>query len=220
MILDKKKKYLQIALNRTLPEVESMIEQIPSSNKIIIEAGYPFIKMYGQKGIRAISNLWSQKTKNGYVVADMKCMDRADTEVAIAKNGGAKAVTCLGLAPVETINQFISACKDKNMDSVLDMMNVKFPFEILQKLKQIPDIIMLHRGVDEKGNREIMIPHNQITRIKGTYDVIIAIAGGETLKETTRTFFNDADIAIVWEGFYNDPTGVNKLTEDFLKLIR
>jgi len=220
VIINKHKKYLQIALNRQMHEVASMIEKLPSSQKIILEAGYPFIKMYGQEGIRYISNLWKNKVKNGYVVADMKCMDRGGTEVSIAKKGGAGGVTCLGLAPTETIDDFIKKCSEMNIDSIVDMMNVKFPFEVLEKLKKLPDIVMLHRGVDERTNKETTIPHNQIHRIKGTYDIMIAIAGGETEKETMRTFFNDSDIAIVWEEFYKEPDKTTEIAEKLIKLIK
>jgi bifunctional enzyme Fae/Hps len=134
-MLDRKSKYLQIAFNRSLNEVKSMIAMLPASDKIIIEAGTPLIKRYGERGIIALNNWWSEKIqKPGYIVADLKCMDRGSGEVRSAAQAGASAATCLGLAPIETINEFIRECEEANIDSMIDMMNVEFPFEILQKL--------------------------------------------------------------------------------------
>lgn len=222
-MLDPRSKYLQVAFNRSLDEVKSMIEMLPASDKIIIEAGTPLIKRYGAKGIASLCNWWSWKIgKPGYIVADLKCMDRGSREVEAAASAGASAAVCLGLAPIETINEFIQKCENSKIDSMIDMMNVEFPFEVLQKLKKLPRIVVLHRGVDEnERNREKQIPHEQIHRIKGTYgNVMISVAGGETPRDVIRTFFNDADIAIVWRSFYENPRNTADLAQEFLKLVR
>lgn len=222
-MLNKKSKYLQIAFNRSLTEVGSMIALLPASEKIIIEAGTPFIKEYGQNGISSLKNWWSTKLgKDGYIVADLKCMDRGSKEVESIAMAGASAATCLGLAPIDTINQFIAECEKFNIDSMIDMMNVEFPFEILQKLKKIPTIVVLHRGVDEnEKNREKQIPHNQIHRIKGAYNnILISVAGGEKTRDVIRTYFNDSDIAVIWKSFYDAPGDTAELAEEFLKLVK
>lgn len=221
--LNPKSKYLQIAFNRSLKEVKEMINMLPASEKIIIEAGTPLIKKYGQEGIRALKNWWSEKIKKpGYIVADLKCMDRGFTEVKVAAQAGASAATCLGLAPIETIDEFIKECERVGIDSMIDMLNVEFPFEILQKLKKLPNVVVLHRGVDEnEQNKEKQIPYNQINRIKGAYNnVLISVAGGETPREVIRTFFNNADIAVIWRPFYESPKNTANLAEEFLKLIK
>ena len=214
---------MQIAFNRSDEEVRNMIKQLPPSDRIIIEAGTPFIKRYGMNGIASIKNWWGQKNAgNTYIVADLKAMDRGATEVALVAKAGASAATCLGLAPTETIDEFIKDCAEAGIDSMIDMMNVKFPFEVLQKLKKVPNIVVLHRGVDENvNNREKTLPLDQIHRIKGAYNnILISIAGGETSREVMQTFFNDSDIAVVWRSFYDDPQNTTKLAEDFLKLIK
>src|SRR3989344_3584679 len=115
-ILSSKKRYLQIALNSTLEEARSIIFQLPKSDRILIEAGTPFIKQYGAYGIQQISqwatmhfsgqpqnvyglnsslastliqNMRKKKENSAvapapYIVADMKTMDRGETEVATA----------------------------------------------------------------------------------------------------------------------------------------
>ncbi len=222
-MLNRKSKYLQIAFNRSLDEVREMIAMLPASEKIIIEAGTPLVKKYGQSGIIALKNWWSEKIqKPGYIVADLKCMDRGSREVEAVAEAGASAATCLGLAPIETMNEFIKECEKAGIDSMVDMMNIKFPFEILQKLKKLPTIVVLHRGVDEnEKNREKQIPHDQIHRIKGTYgNVLISVAGGETPRDVVRTFFNDSDIAVIWRSFYEAPKDTANLAREFLKLVK
>lgn len=205
-----------------MSEVERMIDLLPISNKIIVEAGTPFVKQYGASGIAAIKQRWSRRLgQPGYIVADLKCMDRGSTEVEAAASAGATAATCLGLAPIETIAEFIKRCQNVGIDSMVDMMNVEFPFEVLQKLFPLPDIVVLHRGVDENElNKDRMIPLHLIHRIKGTYPIIISVAGCETLREVTSTVFNDADIAVVWKPFFNTPEQTAELARNFLQLVK
>jgi len=222
-MLDKRTKYLQIAFNRSLEEVKEMIGMLPPSEKILIEAGTPLVKKYGGRGIAALKTWWSGKIQSpGYIVADLKTMDRGSREVEMAANAGASAATCLGLAPIETINEFVKNCEMVGVDSMVDMMNVEFPFEVLQKLKKLPDVVVLHRGADEnERNREKQIPHDQIHRIKGTYNkVLISVAGGETLRDVIRTYFNDSDIAVIWKSFYEKPENTAILAGEFLKLVK
>jgi bifunctional enzyme Fae/Hps len=222
-MLNAKSKYLQIAFNRSLDEVKSMVYKLPASDKIIIEAGTPLIRKYGQKGITSLKNWWSERIqKPAYIIADLKCMNRSTQEVRSAFEAGASAATCLGLAPIETINEFINECKEKEIDSMLDMMNVPFPFEILQRIDNLPNIVVLHRGVDEnEKNREKEIPYDQINRIRGTYNnLLISVAGGETTREVMRAFFNNANIVVVWRSFYESPDDTAKLAQDFLRLIK
>jgi 3-keto-L-gulonate-6-phosphate decarboxylase len=262
-MLDKKQKYLQVALNSTLNEAHSIISQIPLDKRIIVEAGTPLIKAYGVKGIRAIRNWWEERifgtsaglpsspaftsmgmigllaknlekrarqgrkgkvTENfftPYIVADLKCMDRGLREVEIAREGGANAAVALGHAPIETLDAFIENCEKAGLDSMIDMMNFEFPLNILRQLKELPQVVILHRGVDEEAfNPEKEIPFHEIQRIKSNYDIMIAVAGGDTFEEARRALFNDADIVVVWKSFYTSSAETAKLAEEFLKEIR
>jgi bifunctional enzyme Fae/Hps len=156
-----------------------------------------------------------------YIVADLKCMDRGIREVEIARQGGANAATALGHAPIETLDAFIENCEKSGLDSMVDMMNVGFPLEVLRKLKELPSVVVLHRGVDEESfNREKEIPFHEIQRIKTNYDIMIAVAGGDTFEEVRRALFNDADIVVVWKSFYKGADDTTKIAEEFLKEIR
>ena len=212
-MLTKGNSYLQVAFNRSLDEVARMVGFLPRSDRILVEAGTSFIKRYGEWGIRQLVGWWG-----GYVVADLKCMDRGSTEVAMAKRAGASAATCLGLAPLSTIDHFVLECASNGIDSMVDMMNVPFPFEILQKLKKMPDIIVLHRGVEEGETKDL--PLYEIHRIKGTYNTLISVAGGEDYREVRRALFNDADISVVWRAFYDEPAKTAELAAKFLEELR
>ncbi len=213
-MLDSRRKYLQIAFNRSYNETAKMVAALPASDLILVEAGTPFIKQYGEAGIKMLRSYWA-----GYIVADLKCMDRGATEVAMAAGAGANAATCLAWAPIPTIDAFIAECAKNKIDSMVDMMNVDYPFEILQKLKKLPTGVVLHRAADEADNKSKMIPYAQINRIRGAYNVVISIAGGENFREAWRTYFNGGNVAVVWRAFYDEPEKTAALAQEFLKKI-
>lgn len=264
--LNPKKRYLQVALNSTLEEAYKIISHLPISDRIIVEAGTPLIKRYGEHGIRQIhqwykqhllgqfltpttapvnisansmlSLLFQSALKNTatvsrpsqaqpeatifpYVVADLKTMDRGGTEVEIAARAGASAAIALGTAPIETLNSFIEQCEVYGLDAMIDMMNVEFPLSVLRALKKIPPVVIIHRGVDEETfNKEKQIPLHEIRRIKGNYNIMISIAGGDTLREVQRSIFNDADIVVVWKSVYQETKETVELINGFLKEIK
>ncbi len=59
--LNPKKRYLQLAFNNTLEEAHSIIKELPISDRIIIEAGTPLIKRYGEQGIRQLRQWYEQR---------------------------------------------------------------------------------------------------------------------------------------------------------------
>lgn len=216
--LQKRKKYLHIALNSTIEEAREILYQLPFSERILIEIGTPLIKIYGASAITQIKSMVPAGT---YIVADNKCADLANREVEMMANAGANGATCLGIAPIETINSFIEECEKYNIDSIIDMMNVQSAIAILKKLKKLPNVVMLHRGVDESEfSREKQIPYYQIKQIKGAYNILVAVAGGDTIKEVQRAVFNDADIVVVWKNFYSPSSDTANLAKSFLKEIQ
>ncbi|MFH1566108.1 MAG: orotidine 5'-phosphate decarboxylase / HUMPS family protein [bacterium] len=215
-MLNRKTRYIQIALNSSLQEAFSIIRTLPKNERILVEAGTPLIKTYGMQGISSIKNWWG-----GYVVADLKVMDRGETEVRIAKQAGADAIVGLGQAPIETINAFMESCIKYEIDSMLDLMNVKEPIKVLRKLRKMPNVVILHRGVDEtEFNKSIPLPYLQINKVRSSYNTLIAIAGGDTIREVQRAIFNDANIVVVWKEFYQKTEQTGKLAEEFLKAIK
>lgn len=218
MILEKRKRYLQIALNSTLDEAEEILFKLPFSERVLIEVGTPLIKIYGTEAISEIKNLVPIGT---YIVADNKCADLASREVAMMAEAGANATTCLGVSPIETIESFIEECQKFHLDSMIDMMNVESALSVFKKLKKLPDVVILHRGVDESEfSKEKQIPYYQIKQLKGNYDLLVSIAGGDTIREVQRAIFNDADIVVIWKEFYHTPTNTANLVKEFLKEIK
>jgi len=156
-----------------------------------------------------------------YVVADLKTVDRGETEVETVAGAGADGAIALGHAPVETLNAFIAKCSDLGLDAMIDMMNVEYPLAVLRQLKNLPRVVILHRGVDEeKFNKEKQIPLYEIRRIKGNCDMLVSVAGGDTVREVQRAIFNDADIVIVWKEFYQSHADTANLAEQFLAEIK
>jgi len=151
-------------------------------------------------------------------VADMKCMDRAKREVEIAKDAGADAITVLGQASLETIKTFIKECKRQNLDSMIDMMNVDFPLRVLRELQDLPDVVLLHRGVDEEKEKEL--PFFEIQRIKNFYDIMVSIAGGERLEDVRSAYFNEADIVVLWKVFSEKDPFLEEKIKKFLREVK
>jgi bifunctional enzyme Fae/Hps len=224
-ILDPRKRYLQIALNSTLEDARRIIAALPQSDRIIIEAGTPLIKQYGMEAVSSVRSWWGQRLYGSailpYVVADLKTIDRGATEARLAKNAGATAAIAMGQAPAETLDAFIAECRAQGMDAMVDMMNVEYSLAVLRKLKKMPAAVILHRGVDEEQfNREKQIPFHEIQRIKGNYNIMLSIAGGDTAREVGRAFFNGADIAVIWKSVFQSNDKTLDLVQEFLKVIK
>lgn len=221
-VLERRKKYLQIALNSTLDEAKRIISQLPTLERIIIEAGTPLIKTYGVEAISEIKNyILTTHFQQPYIVADIKCADLAQREVQMVARAGASAATCLGVAPVATINAFIKECKNSGINSMVDMMNVESPILVLKQLENPPDVVMVHRGVDEtETDAGKLIPYYQINQIKGNCDVLVAIAGGDNVKEIESAVFNGANIVVLWKAFYKLEGNISSLIKEFLNKVR
>lgn len=265
-LLNRKKRYLQVALNSTLDEARRIIQQLPVSDRILVEVGTPLIKRYGEDGIRQVYEWYAARLAGGlvaadgeqrpftkvggllglvaqlsaagaaarttaapagygslrpYVVADLKTMDRGATEVEIAARGGASAAVALGTAPIETLNAFVAHCEAYHLDAMIDMMNVEYPLAVLQALKKVPPVVILHRGVDEeRDNREKQLPLYEIRRIKGSFNIMVSIAGGDTVREVQSAVFNDADIVVVWKATYQRTTETVELVNGFLRNVK
>jgi bifunctional enzyme Fae/Hps len=220
-MLDDKARYLQIAFNDTLATALRILPMIPRNDRILIEAGTPFVKREGVRGISYIRKVWG-----GKIVADIKTTDGALDEVDMVRWAGATAVTVMGSSPTETLNIFIERCNQLGMDSMIDLLGVKDPLSVLRRLKQPPSVMILHRGRDEENTRGKVIQYRHVKRIKSKYNVIISAAGGVDLKEARSAIFNGANIVVVnivrpdrpWEGIQAD-SDVGALARQFLETI-
>lgn len=220
-MLDNNVRYLQISFNYDLGMVLRILPRIIPSPRIMIEAGTPFIKREGMRGIQTIARLWQ-----GHVIADLKTADGALGEVHMARLAGATGATVLGNSPVETLNLFIQTCNELNMISMIDMIGVEDPLTVMRPLKVQPTVVIIHRGRDEEGNPAKMIRYRQINRVRSKYDVLISAAGGVDLREARSAVFNGANIVVAnlvrpgdgWNGIGVDED-IAVVSKQFLETI-
>ncbi|MBD3329817.1 hypothetical protein GF357_04980 [Candidatus Dojkabacteria bacterium] len=225
-MLDDSERYLQLAFNGDISQARAIIPNLRSTlsnrSQVFIEAGTPFIKRYGAAGIREISRMWS-----GVVVADLKIVDGARREIALAVSSGARALTALGNSPKETLDLFIKICKSQRLISMIDMLGVAEPLKVLRKMKSPPDIVVLHMGRDEENTKGKTIPYKQVNKIRSKFSCLISAAGGIDLKEARSAIFNGADIVVANIVSSSDPwTGIKStgdvasVAQDFLDTVR
>jgi bifunctional enzyme Fae/Hps len=207
--------YLQISLdNPSLESAKKVIAQIPGSDRIIIEVGTPLIKRYGT---RIISDL-RQVAKDTFMVADLKTLDVGKVEADIAYEDTADAVVAAGLAPPETLDAFVHEAKRLGIYAVIDMLNVEDVLEKLRSLKDFPDIVILHRGIDQESGRTCGLERIKMMRHAfPNKKFLIAVAGGivpETAKEALE---QGADILVVGR-YVTQSKDIERAVRDFLEL--
>jgi len=221
MMLETKTRYLQIAFNYNTSMVAQLLPRIPPSNRILIEAGTPYLKREGMQGIRTIRRFW-----RGMIVADIKIADGALDEVQMVRAAGANAVTVLGNAPRETINICIDACRNYGMVSMIDMIGVKDPLTVLRPLQKPPDVVVLHLGRDEETTRGKLIQYRHVNRIRSKFPLLISAAGGVDVKQARSAIFNGANIVVanivrhggIWRGI-SAVSDVGVMAQKFLTEI-
>jgi len=205
---------VQFAFNGTMQQVKRLLPKIPYDPRIIIEAGTPYIKQYGMNGVRLIRKLW-----RGLIVADLKITDGAISEVRYAVNAGANAVTVMGSAPIETIDFFNEYCENLGVYSMIDMLGVDNPLKRLLPLKHKPNFMVIHKGRDEETNVRSIIRYKDISKVRGKYDVFIAVAGGIEANGVRKAYFNGADVVILNIISRGDPNQGILDTSDFRRVI-
>jgi 3-keto-L-gulonate-6-phosphate decarboxylase len=213
--------YLQLAFNEDWPQARRILPSIVRSERILVEAGTPYIKREGLAGIRAMRSRWP-----GYIVADLKASDGGAEEAGMVHAAGATAATVLGSSPIETLDRFIAACDDLRMDSMIDMLGVSDPLRVVMHLKKPPTVMVLHRGRDEEGTRGKVIQYRHVTRLRSKFSTLISAAGGVNLREARSAIFNGASIVVVnivspgksWEGIPAN-ADVGSIAREFLATI-
>jgi bifunctional enzyme Fae/Hps len=208
--------YLQIALD--IPDIEKtlkVVKELPQSDRIILEAGTPLIKKYGVSVIREIR----KEIKDIFIVADLKTLDVGQVEVDLAYEETADAVVVSGLASKETINKFIYEAKRLGIYSVVDMMGVPNPLKLLKELEEIPEVVILHRGIDEEKTSESR--WELIKEIKQTFKdqkILVGVAGGIDPSTTSIALKSGADILIVGR-YITQAKDVKRAAREFLNLL-
>ena len=208
--------YVQIALD--MPDIDALkkvVSQLPKSDRILFEVGTPLVKRYGMEVIREIRKF----AKDAFVIADLKTLDVGQVEVDLAFNETADAVVVSGLASSSTINKFIYESKRLGIYSSIDMMEVNDPLGVLKGLDDTPDIVILHRGIDEesKGKTRWQVIQDIKNELPGK-KILFSVAGGireETAKEALK---KGADILIVGR-YITQSKDVEKAARGLLNLV-
>jgi len=207
--------YVQISLD--IPELERtkrIIEQIPGSDRIILEVGTPLIKRYGTKVINDLRQI----AKDVFMVADLKTLDVGKVEVDIAYEETADAVVAAGLAPTETLNAFIYEARRVGIYSMVDMLNVEDPIEKLRILKDFPDIVIIHRGIDQETGKTIGL--DLIQKLRQTFRdkrFLIAVAGG-IVPETAREALEKGADIIIMGRYVTQSKDIERAVREFLEV--
>lgn len=206
--------YLQVALD--LPElgrVLDVVEQLPDSDHIIIEVGTPLVKRYGIDVINKIR----EKKPGVFIVADLKTLDTGNLESRIVANASGDAVVISGLAPVKTIEKAIIEAKKTGIYSVIDMLNVKDPIDVLSQLSVKPNVVEIHRAIDnESTEKEDWIIVKDIkNKFKG---ILVGVAGGIRPENVQKALDSGADILIVGRGI-TASKDIKGETRKFLKSL-
>jgi bifunctional enzyme Fae/Hps len=187
--------YLQIALD--VPDIQKtmrIIESVPTSDRIILEAGTPLIKKYGTNVIKEMRTT----TKDIFIVADLKTLDVGKVEVDIAYDQTADAVVASGLAATVTLDGFIYEAKRLGIYAMLDMMNVDDPIKKLSSLKELPEVVILHRSIDvERAGGEGSWNVKELKDAFKGKKILVAVAGGITPDKVPQALKQGADILIV-----------------------
>ena len=197
--------YLQIALDQpSFGYHEKLLQHIPKSDRIILEVGTPLLKKEGIDVVKRLREL----APEAFIVADLKTLDVGKLEVDFAFNATADAAVCSGLANAASIDKFILEAQRVGIYAFLDMMEVTSVKAKLNKLKETPDVIILHKGIDTEATKvdpkqrwaaieEIKEYYKDKKLISGKDRVLVAVAGGITADTAKFALSMGADILIV-----------------------
>lgn len=211
--------YVQVALDvGSLSAAIKIVEQLPKSDRMIIEIGTPYIKKYG---IEETVGRMRELKPGGYLIADMKTLDVGRAEVNAAADATANACVVSGIAPIDTITEFIRACNKRGIHAWIDSLNTNQTefIAMLSTLPEKPKVVILHRGIDQEiaqkegtikkeGTSASRSVWGDIKKIKKITGGFVAVAGGlkpgKPLAEALRA---GADIIIVGRYIYrsSDP---------------
>lgn len=187
--------YLQVALDLVdLGVVRNVLSRLPDSDHLLIEVGTPLVKKFGAQVVKEIRNV----RPSSFVVLDLKTLDTGNLEVRLAADATADAVVISGLAPRNTIELAIKESRKTGIYSVIDMLNVSDPLAVLQPLSSLPDVVEMHRAIDqeaEKHNWEVIADIKKMA-VDSDRKILVAVAGGIRVDTVAEALKSGADIVV------------------------
>jgi len=205
--------YLQIALDVTdIEKAKDILQRLPASDRIILEAGTPLVKKYGMGIVHELRAF----AKDSFIIADLKTLDVGQVEVDVAFEETADAMVVSGLASKETVDKFIYEAKRLGVYSIVDMMDVSDPLHALERYEELPDVVIIHRGIDaEKGGAPRWNLVGEIKKAFKEKKMLVAVAGGIEPSNIKNALDAQADIIIVGR-YITQSRDVNRAARDFL----
>lgn len=203
--------YLQVALdNPNIDAILNVIKQLPNSDHLILEAGTPLIKRYG---VDVITKLREAKP-DAFIVADLKTLDTGNLEARMVADATADAIVVSALAPIATINKVIEEAHKTGIYAVMDTLNQPDPVSVLKQLDDLPDVVELHRAID---NEETEHAWGSIEGIKAlSPKILVAVAGGVRVDTIPAALDAGADILVVGRAITN-AKDVRQVAEQFIE---
>jgi bifunctional enzyme Fae/Hps len=187
--------YLQVALDLVdVSEVRRVLAALPDSDHMLIEVGTPLVKMLGMQVVKEIRSI----RPGAFVILDLKTLDTGNLEVRLAADAAADAVVISGLAPVKTIELAIKEARKTGIYAIIDMLNVSDPLAVLKKLTNLPDVVELHRAIDNELSAHAWgsIPEMKALS-SGNRKLIVAVAGGIRVDTIGSALAAGADVLVV-----------------------
>ncbi len=208
--------YLQIALDKpSLEQQLRVVEEMPESDHLVIEAGTPLVKKYG---IGVVEEL-REKNEDAFIIADLKTLDTGHLEARMASDSGADGVVVSGQANVSTIEKAIKEADKCGIYCIIDTLNLENPVELLEKLDVKPHIVELHRGIDMEYAGEEHSAWGDIPKIKEmTKEKLVSVAGGITRDTIDEAIEAGANVLVVGRAIANAKDPEAK-TRDFLEAM-
>jgi len=205
--------YLQIALDVTdIEKAKDILQRLPASDRIILEAGTPLVKKYGTGIVHELRAF----AKDSFIIADLKTLDVGQVEVDVAFEETADAMVVSGLASKETVDKFIYEAKRLGVYSIVDMMDVSDPLHALERYEELPHVVIIHRGIDaEKGGAPRWNLVGEIKKAFKEKKMLVAVAGGIEPSNIKNALDAQADIIIVGR-YITQSRDVNRAARDFL----
>lgn len=187
--------YLQVAFDLVdLSEVKRVLAALPDSDHLLIEVGTPLVKMLGIQVVREIRAI----RPGAFVILDLKTLDTGNLEVRLAADSTADAVVISGLAPKKTLELSINEARKTGIYSIIDMLNVDDPMLVLKDLAVLPDVVELHRAIDNENSSHAWQNIREMKALaKPDRKLLVAVAGGIRVDTIGQALSAGADVIVV-----------------------
>ncbi len=209
--------YLQVALdNPNITAISNVVQQLPVSDHLILEAGTPLIKRYGVDVIRKLREI----RPDAFIVADLKTLDTGNLEARMVADATADAIVVSALAPIPTLDKAIKEAHKTGIYAVMDTLNNPDPLSVLEQLEELPDVVELHRAIDlEEGEEKHAwkgIRDIKALAEKRKSKMLVAVAGGVRVDVIPDALGLGADILVVGRAITNSKN-IRQAAEQFLE---